>query len=110
MFDVMCVYSPQVVFLSTLLYNTIYSTVVEYLYFKPRMSRSRFKSSGDIADTVLLRHHWIIFTIGYIESSKQPQSVPSESGVSEITACPPSPIAGDLSALSSLTSLPSSGQ
>ncbi|XP_059778263.1 tigger transposable element-derived protein 1-like [Balaenoptera ricei] len=41
-----------------------------------------------------------------IESSKEPEPVPSGSGVSEIAACPPSPIADDPSALSSPPPLP----
>ena len=45
-----------------------------------------------------------------IESSKEPEPVPSPSGVSEIAACPPSPIAEDPSALPSPTSSPSSSQ
>ena len=45
-----------------------------------------------------------------IESSKEPESVPSTSGVSETAACPPSPIADDPSALPSPTSSPSSRQ
>ena len=45
-----------------------------------------------------------------IESSKEPESVPSMSGVSEIAACPPFPIADDPSALLSPTSSPSSSQ
>ena len=43
---------PQVVvLLCALLYRTVYSTVVHYLYFEPRMSRSRWKSSDDVAGT-----------------------------------------------------------
>ena len=45
-----------------------------------------------------------------IESSKEPEPVPSVSGVSEIAACPPSPTADDPSALPSPTSSPSSSQ
>ena len=45
-----------------------------------------------------------------IESSKEPEPVPSTSCVSETTACPPSPIAEDPSALPSPTSSPSSSQ
>ena len=45
-----------------------------------------------------------------IESSKEPGPVPSTSGLSEIAACPPSPIADDPSALPSPTSSPSSSQ
>ena len=45
-----------------------------------------------------------------IESSKEPEPVPSTSGVSEIAACPLSPVADDPSALSFPTSSPSSRQ
>ena len=45
-----------------------------------------------------------------IESSKEPDPVPSTSGVGEIAACPPSPIADDLSALPPPTSSPSSSR
>ena len=45
-----------------------------------------------------------------IESSKEPEPVPSTSGVSEVAACPPSPMADDPSALPSPTSSPSSSQ
>ena len=45
-----------------------------------------------------------------IESSKEPEPVPSTSGMSAIAACPPSPIADDPSALPSPTSSPSSSQ
>ena len=40
--------------LCTLLYSTIYSTVVRYLYFKPRMSIIKPKSSGDVAGNTAL--------------------------------------------------------
>ena len=62
-----CMHMLQVVMLlCTLLYSTE-STVVQYLYFKPRMSGSKCKSSGDVAgtakkcqvimmETLLLRH------------------------------------------------------
>ena len=43
-----------------------------------------------------------------IESSKEPEPVPSMSGMSEIAACPLSPIADDPSPLPSPTSSPSS--
>ena len=43
-------------------------------------------------------------------SSKEPEPVPSTSGMSEIAACPPSPVADDPSALPSPTSSPSSSQ
>ena len=48
--------------------------------------------------------------VGRIESSKEPEPVPSASGLSEIAACPLSAIADDPSALPSLTSSPSSSQ
>ena len=41
----------MVVLLCTLLYSTVQSTVVQYLCFKPRISRSKRKSSGDVAGT-----------------------------------------------------------
>ena len=48
----MCVHPLQVVVLMcTLLYSPVQSTVVQYLYFKPRMFRSKRKISGDIAGT-----------------------------------------------------------
>ena len=51
----MCVHPLQaVVLLCTLLYSTAESTVVRYLYFKPRMSGSKQKSSGDVAGTTVL--------------------------------------------------------
>ena len=45
-----------------------------------------------------------------IESSKEPEPVPSTSGVSETAACPQSPIADGPSALPPPTSAPSSSQ
>ena len=45
-----------------------------------------------------------------IESNKEPEPVTSTSGVSEIAACPPSPIADDPSALPSPNSSPISSQ
>ena len=45
-----------------------------------------------------------------IESSKEPEPVPSMSGVSEIAACPLFPIADDPSALPSPTFSPSTNQ
>ena len=49
---VTCVHPLQVVVLMcTLLYSPVQSTVVQYLYFKPRMFRSKRKISGDIAGT-----------------------------------------------------------
>ena len=45
-----------------------------------------------------------------IESSKEPEPAPSSSGKNEISACSPSPIADNPSALPSPTSSPSFGQ
>ena len=45
-----------------------------------------------------------------IESSKEPEPVSSTSGINEITACPPSPVANNASALPSPTSSPFSSQ
>jgi len=61
---------------------------------------------------LLPRHRWIIFfkRVDRIESSKEPESLPSRSGVSEITACPPFSIAEDPAALPSPTFSPSSSQ
>ena len=44
------------------------------------------------------------------ESSKEPEPMPSTSGMSDAAACPPSPAADDPSALPSPTSSPSSSQ
>ena len=48
-------------------------------------------------------HHWIVCfkRLGRTESTKEPEPVLSTSGMSEIAACPPSPIADDPSALPS---------
>ena len=46
--------STVVVASCILLCSTIESTVVQYLYFKSRMSRSKHKSSGDIVGTTVL--------------------------------------------------------
>ena len=37
---------------------------VQYLYFKPGMSGSKCKGTGDVADIALSRHHWIIISRG----------------------------------------------
>ena len=106
-YTVTCVHPLQVVvLLCTLLYSTLQSTVVPYLYFKSRMSSMTRKKE------LLPRHHWFIFfkRVDRIESSKKPEPVPSTSGVSELAACPLSPIAGDPSALPSPTSSPRSSQ
>ena len=44
---------------------------------------------------LLAREHWIIFQVGRIELSNEPEPVPSMSGMSEIAACPLSPVAKD---------------
>ena len=36
------------------MYSTVQSTVVQYLYFQPMISKSKHKSSGDIAGTTVL--------------------------------------------------------
>ena len=52
----MCVRPLQVVvLLCTLLYSTVQSTVVQHLYFKPSMSGSKCKRSGDVAGTAKKR-------------------------------------------------------
>ena len=53
--------------------------------------------SGSSLDRIFKR-------VDRIESSKEPEPVPSASDVSEIAACPPSPITEDPSALPSPTS------
>ena len=51
----MCVHPLLVlVLLGILLYSTASSTVVQYLYPNPMMSRSKLKSSSDIAATAVL--------------------------------------------------------
>jgi len=64
------------------------------------------------ANTLLPRHHWIIFfkRVDRIESNKEPEPEPSTPGMSEIAACPTSPITDDPSALPSPSSSPSSSQ
>ena len=54
--------------------------------------------------------HRFLKRVDRIESSKEPEPVSSTSGVSEIAACPPSPVADDPSVLPSSTSSPSSSQ
>ena len=54
--------------------------------------------------------HHFLKRVDRIESSKEPEPVSSTSGLSEIAACPPSPVADDPSVLPSSTSSPSSGQ
>ena len=47
------------VLLCTLLYSIVDSTVVQYLYFKPRMSGSKRKSSSDVAGTA--KKHQLLY-------------------------------------------------
>ena len=60
----------------------------------------------------LSRCYWTIFfkREDRIESNKEPEPVTSMSGMNEVAACPPTPIAHDSSALLSLTSSPFSSQ
>ena len=52
---VTCIYPLQVaVFLCTLLHGTVQDTVLQNLYFKLRLSRSKHKSSGDVAGMTVL--------------------------------------------------------
>ena len=76
------------------------------------MQSSATESSMMRKKELLPRHHWIVFIkrVDRIESSKEPEPVPLVSGMSEVAACPPSPIADDSSALPSPTSSPSSSQ
>ena len=56
-----------IVLLCTLLYSAVQNTVVQHLYFKPRMSRSKCKSNGDEAGTAkkseLLYHTTVLFKV-----------------------------------------------
>ena len=55
-YNVTCVHPLLVVvLLCILLYHTVQSAVIQYLYFKPRMSGSKRKSSGDVAGTAKKR-------------------------------------------------------
>ena len=65
---VTCMYLLQVVvLLYTLLYSTVQSTVVQYFYFKRRLSRDKCQRCGDVADTVkkcqLLDYTTVLFKI-----------------------------------------------
>ena len=78
-----CVHPVQVVvLLCTLLYSTVQSTVVRYLYFTPRTQMQngtqrlqqpfRMQSSATVSSMTRKkelppRHHWIIFSRGQIE-------------------------------------------
>ena len=62
-----------------------------------------------IATTQILLDHFFK-RVDRIESSKEPEPVPLTSGVRQIAACPPTPVADDPSALPSPTSSPSSSQ
>ena len=64
---------------STIKYCIEYSSVVSL--FQAQDSRSKYKSSGSVVDTVLPKHHWFIFfkRVDRIESSKEPEPGPSMS-------------------------------
>lgn len=52
---VTCVHPLRVaVLVHNLLHRTVERTVVQCLYFKPRMSGSKRKSNGDVAGTIVL--------------------------------------------------------
>ena len=89
MYTDLCISSTSDVLLCTLLYSIVQDTVLQNLYFKLRMSGSKREDR--------------------MESSKEPEPVPSMSDMSEITAYPTS-IADSPSALLSPTSSPSSSQ
>ena len=54
-----------VVLLCTLLCSTVESTVVQYLYFKPRMSRHKRKSSGDVVGPAKKLSTLVLFKVLY---------------------------------------------
>ena len=62
------------------------------------------------AATQVLLDHFFSQRVDRIESREKPEPVPSTSGMSEIAACPPSPIVENYSVLPSPTSFPSSSQ
>ena len=50
----MCMHSLQMIMLLYIsLYSTIESTVVQYIYFKPGMPGSEYKSSDDVVGTAI---------------------------------------------------------
>ena len=68
---VTCMHPLQVaVLLCTSLYRTVYRTIVQYLYFKPRMHWSKCKSNGDVAGTVK-KHQLLYHTFEVLFSSVQ---------------------------------------
>ena len=83
-----------------------------------RRSQQPFRVQSSAAVSPVMRkkellpgHRWIVFffkRVDRIEFSKEPNPVPTTSGVSEIAACPPSPVADDPSAPLSPISSPSS--
>ena len=52
-FIVMCVHSLQVVVLLCTLQNSPVKNTVKYLYFKPGMPGSKYKSSDDVVGTAI---------------------------------------------------------
>ena len=123
---VTCVHPLQVVvLLCTLLYSTVYSSTVTLFQAQDPNVEQYTKAAAAVKNAIQCYHvihdkktrattqtSWDRFVkrVDRIESSKEPELVPSTSGVSEIAACPPSPIADNPSALPSPTSSPSSSQ
>ena len=75
-----------------------------------RMQSSATMSSMKKRATTQTSLDCFLKRVDRIESSKEPEPVPSLSGMSGIAACPPSPIADDPSALPAPTFSPSSSQ
>ena len=73
-----------------------------------RMQSSAPASSMTREKELLPRHHCIVLfkRVDRIESSKEPEPVPSTSNESESAACPPSPVTADPSVLPSPTASP----
>ena len=69
---------------------------------------SSMKGGGNTATQTSLDHFFK--RVDRLESSKEPEPVPSVSGVNDVAACPLSPVAEDPSDLPSPTSSPSSSQ
>lgn len=69
-----------------------------------RMQSSATISSVKRKNKLLSRHCWVIFSRDRIESSKEPEPVPSTLGMREIAACRLSHVVDDSSALPPSTS------
>ena len=66
-YTVECVHPlPAAVLLCALLNSAVYSTVVQCLHFKPRMSRSKGKSSCDVADTSVLFQDMVLLDLKWL--------------------------------------------